>query len=865
MKSTSALFKSILFAATALCAGGASNAQLRDPLPHCSGRGAGNVYFATTAGNIYVLTPSAPGTPQATGIALPTGSTGGLAVSRNLNGGATSPTYYTTVVNGALDNVYYWDNVALAWQPTTGVVNTSHSSALGAGGGFLYGLDQASGYVFRYNGSTSAFVANVGATTINDITADCSGNFYVANFQTIGNTPNIRQYSSAGVLLNTYNVSNATVTPGVEGLGISGNTIYYDGNDGKLYSGVLSGTSVTFSAVGAATPFTTDTVADFGTCGVAGLGNSTGGRDTVLACGGANNLLLSATGPGPYGWTVLNGNATITGSGSTVQVSATTTSTITVKDADCSGINTLVDTIVVYVATATIDLSPYDRIIGGCQGFYTDTITAHVTNTSPGILYASNWTPLTYITGGQNDTTVFIQAIFPPVDTLTMCYHDSTSSGCGFSSCVKLHFVDSTPHPDFFSRPPNPSCAADTVQFINLTSNPSFVDSYLWEFGDTTTDNAISPLHIYHSQNIFSVTLVAQNGKCTDSVTRPVLIRHPLIARDSLSKDSICSGMSIAFKDKSNAIRAPSNTRLIFSRDFGDGSPLDTNANSTHTYRNAGTFYPVYTIRNGLGCVSVFRDTVRVDSLPFLTFMTPDTLLCEGQAMHIQVNYLTVGNTGTTLDFGDGTGVFQNTDHITYSYEHAGQYNFSFTATYRICPPGVYTNTIVVHPSPGVNLGPDTVLCPNAAPIVLADRINGGNPSAKYLWNTGETTPSIYARDNGTYWLRVNVAGCTGTDSVVVNKDCYIDIPNTFSPNGDGTNDYFMPRQLLSRSINAFHLSIFNRWGQMIFESRETNGRGWDGKFNGVDQPQGVYVYMIDVTFDNNVKEHYTGNVTLFR
>ena len=60
-------------------------------------------------------------------------------------------------------------------------------------------------------------------------------------------------------------------------------------------------------------------------------------------------------------------------------------------------------------------------------------------------------------------------------------------------------------------------------------------------------------------------------------------------------------------------------------------------------------------------------------------------------------------------------------------------------------------------------------------------------------------------------------------------------------------------------------MQIFNRWGQIVFETTRTDGRGWDGKFNGKEQPQGVYVYVIDVTIDGTRQEHYQGNVTLLR
>ena len=60
-------------------------------------------------------------------------------------------------------------------------------------------------------------------------------------------------------------------------------------------------------------------------------------------------------------------------------------------------------------------------------------------------------------------------------------------------------------------------------------------------------------------------------------------------------------------------------------------------------------------------------------------------------------------------------------------------------------------------------------------------------------------------------------------------------------------------------------MQVFNRWGQLVFETTNTDGRGWDGYFNGQPQPQGVYVYLIDVTIDNYLDEKYNGNVTLIR
>src|ERR1019366_6558915 len=107
-------------------------------------------------------------------------------------------------------------------------------------------------------------------------------------------------------------------------------------------------------------------------------------------------------------------------------------------------------------------------------------------------------------------------------------------------------------------------------------------------------------------------------------------------------------------------------------------------------------------------------------------------------------------------------------------------------------------------------------------------------------WNTGQTTREISVVEPGNYYATVKIHGCESTDSVLVQNDCFMEIPNAFTPNGDGSNDYFFPRPLLARGLTSFKMDIYNRWGQLIFSTTNTEGRGWDGKFNDVAQPEGV-------------------------
>jgi gliding motility-associated-like protein len=87
-------------------------------------------------------------------------------------------------------------------------------------------------------------------------------------------------------------------------------------------------------------------------------------------------------------------------------------------------------------------------------------------------------------------------------------------------------------------------------------------------------------------------------------------------------------------------------------------------------------------------------------------------------------------------------------------------------------------------------------------------------------------------------------------------------VPSAFTPNNDGKNDYFKP--ILLDNVNEYYFGIYNRWGQLIFETNDIN-QGWNGMYNGVDQFLGTYVWVMIVTNANNMKEISKGTVVLIR
>lgn len=157
------------------------------------------------------------------------------------------------------------------------------------------------------------------------------------------------------------------------------------------------------------------------------------------------------------------------------------------------------------------------------------------------------------------------------------------------------------------------------------------------------------------------------------------------------------------------------------------------------------------------------------------------------------------------------------------------------------------------------NLGADSSFCLPPNFILYA-----GNYST-YQWQSGSTVPIFPVKDVGEYSVTVtNSFGCTSADTVVLSFNCdsYINFPSAFSPNADGVNDVF--RAKYSLDLVKYNLRIYNRWGELVFETSDVN-EGWDGTFNNKPQPLSVYVWYAEYAFRDGKKNSKAGNLTLVK
>ncbi len=191
---------------------------------------------------------------------------------------------------------------------------------------------------------------------------------------------------------------------------------------------------------------------------------------------------------------------------------------------------------------------------------------------------------------------------------------------------------------------------------------------------------------------------------------------------------------------------------------------------------------------------------------------------------------------------------------------------------------GSYTVTVTYKPGSGceasdsrvfnivnVDLGPDTTICTHETLTLTAPLAPPGH-SYNYLWNpSGNTTHTLVIADEyeGVYLITVDVGGgCTGEITVTV-IPCAVNIPNVFTPNNDGFNDYFVIDGI--DNFPESRLVIFNRWGQRVFLSDNYNSSNY---WNAEGHSDGVYYYVLFQRRRVQGKtefQEYSGSVTVLR
>ena len=187
-------------------------------------------------------------------------------------------------------------------------------------------------------------------------------------------------------------------------------------------------------------------------------------------------------------------------------------------------------------------------------------------------------------------------------------------------------------------------------------------------------------------------------------------------------------------------------------------------------------------------------------------------------------------------------------------------FTFTPTTTTILNPIIDFTNTTAGGSTYSWDFGDGNILPAGSGNI--ANGTHSGTTSGTYM------NPTHIYGDTGTYTITLtatNQFGCTDVISydIIIEGEYVIYVPNSFTPDGDGINDYFLS-QGIGIDRDNYKMMIFNRWGELIFET-ENPDLGWDGMYRGVMSQTDVYVWKIRTLDHKTLPHEYIGNVTLLK
>lgn len=575
------------------------------------------------------------------------------------------------------------------------------------------------------------------------------------------------------------------------------------------------------------------------------------GNDTII-CNGQNLVLNVATPGATYQWqdnsTSPTFNATQTG---TYWVAVNYGCSTIIDSIDVTFVNTLVnlgnDTVICNAGVIVLDASTPNA---NTYLWSTNDVTSSITVTQAGlywvevnvnncigtdsILVSNSSVPLNIL---GNDTSfcanqnIILDATIPgatynwntndvtptiTVNSPGIYWVDISLGGCTTRDSIQIYML--------------------SVPTINLGNDTTIC------FGDSMLLQANVPnaLYVWQNNSQAATQTIMQSGlywveidvngcKATDSINigvKPL----PLI---SLGKDTtLCEGQAILL----NASAA--NTTYLW--DDGSSNP--------NRFINQNGIYWVEV--SDSGCSK--RDSIEIEFTPLPQFdLGNEKTLCLQDSVILNIN---IAN--ATYQWHDGSNQAQlviNTSGLAWVKVTLDNCSFTDSVWIKKDPLNI------------PNIGQDRELCQGQV-----IELSNSNPMGTFnIWSTGSNASSIEVTQSSWYWLDVSSEHCQYRDSALVqfSKElcqCKVYAPNAFSPNNDLNNDEF--RLLTSNLIEVRSFRIFNRWGNVVFESQHTNDISWDGNFKGEPCEVGTYFYIANyLCKENNKEELIKGDITLLR
>lgn len=431
---------------------------------------------------------------------------------------------------------------------------------------------------------------------------------------------------------------------------------------------------------------------------------------------------------------------------------------------------------------------------------------------------------------------------------------------------------DSTTGKEFYIS----GCENISLTIDNKSYERQNINNFYWDFnirGDTVRYTDWSPTITFRDTGVFKGVLrLNPDSPCQDSAFVTVKVGGRLAPAFTLKYDT-CVGGPVTFKGE---VRTAIPLKTIY-WDYGDGLRDSSTLLSSHQYKAPGTKTVHFVVKDLVGCKGDTTISFNWQPAPPILIVEPNTFTGCVPSQVSFVNRSTPIDTTYKIvwDFGDGkTSNAISPKHI-YTVPNFFTVKLMVTSPIGCYKEATFWNWIKVKSSPKADFDWTPKVVNNLKPHVsFIDSSSADVVGWRWYFSekaySNEKNPAFSYKDTGVQTIKLFVQNANGcTDSII--KTIYIEpemtfyMPNAFSPNYDSENDIFKGTGNLF-GLKSFRMSIWNRWGEKVFETISPSV-GWNGQKNneGLQVPEGVYLYEVEYINPKNRKIVMRDYLTLYR
>lgn len=385
--------------------------------------------------------------------------------------------------------------------------------------------------------------------------------------------------------------------------------------------------------------------------------------------------------------------------------------------------------------------------------------------------------------------------------------------------------------------------------------------------GFSPSNNLLNTFYIASSQDVAngSVELIltssSDHGCLADDDT--LVVTYKPQPNANFTFNSTCQDDQITFTDVSSSSDGSVNT---WQYDFGD-NVTSIDQSPVHVYSGSGNFDITLIAGSTNDCFDTITKSVFINPLPQPSF-TSSTACLNADVFFINNSFISSGeivqwnwdfdNMNASSNLQNPSNIFTNPGVISVVLEAVSDSGCVVSISENV--------TILAGPIADFSYSPTIAFA--SENIIFTDLSTNG-PIANWLWDFGDFSGGISQNETNQY----SEAGAYEVTLTVTDEnDCKNSItkplfignppvlPTAFTPNSDGENDVFIIR---GGPFDDVDFKIYNNWGQLVFTSNDVS-IGWDGTYNGVDSPVGVYTWTYTVLIGDD-KINKEGDVTLMR